>query len=89
MRDDRPPHYTEIGLGMSNFDHRIDDGLAEALQGRQVYARHAAWDFNGQVWWDGKQFREQVWRYNCPVASFAADSLGELMEDVNDAYGWE
>lgn len=88
-RRERPAHYTEIDLGMSNFDHSIDDGLEDALQREPVFCRHSAWEFNGQVWWDGSQFREQVWRYHAPIATYAEDTLRELMETVNDNHGWE
>lgn len=84
-----PADYEEIGLGMSNCDGAIDDGFADALQTRHVYGRHSAWHFNGLVWWDGKRFCEQVWRYHSPVAYYEADTLRELMETVNDDYGWD
>lgn len=81
--------YEEARLGMSNFDHVIDDGFADALQGGKVYGRHAAWNFNGTVWWDGKQFAEEVWVYRVPRDVLRADTLEELMEEVNDRYGSE
>jgi hypothetical protein len=81
--------WTSIDLGMSNFDHRIDDGLDAALRGGKVYAIHAAWEFNGRVWWADGGFHEQVWRYNQPVAVVRAATLPDLMAEVNDAWGWD
>lgn len=84
-----PEHYTEISLGMTNFDHSIDDGFAEALQSGDVYGRHAGWEFNGIVWWDGTQFRERVSRYGVPREVFSAPTLEELMRVVNATWGAE
>lgn len=84
-----PDEYDETALGMSNFDGSIDDGLAETLRANPVFARHAGWEFNGRVWWDGGVFREQVWRYHQPIATYSAATLRELMGAVNDAHGWD
>lgn len=81
--------YEETFLSMSNFDHTVDQGFAEALQGGKVYGRHAAWDFNGIVWWDGEKFAEEVWVYRSPAEVMRADSLEELMEAVSNRYGYE
>jgi hypothetical protein len=83
-----PDGYQEIPLGMSNSDHEVDPGFAEALKAGKVFGRHAAWEFNGKVWWDG-QFVETVWRYHVPVATYRADTLEELMQIVNAEWGWE
>lgn len=86
--DGPPVGYGETELTMSNFDGQIDNGLDVALKGGQVFARHAAWDFNGRVWWDGERFREQVWVHGSPVQTLAAESLEDLMREVNDEFGW-
>jgi hypothetical protein len=84
-----PAHYTETELSMSNFDHTVDEGLREALEDGPFYGRHAGWNFNGLVWWDGDQFREQVWVYGAPVKTFVAPVLDDLMRVVNVEFGWE
>lgn len=80
---------TELELGMSNMDGSIDDGLAEALkqQAGSVYAQHAAWNFCGYVWYENGMFHEEVWVYNAPRTVINADTLQELMSDVNAEYG--
>lgn len=83
-----PEDYTEISLGMSNFDHEVDEGFAEALRAGKVFGRHSAWEFNGLVWWDGAQYWEAVYRYHDWRATYATDSLEELMQWVNDDWGW-
>ena len=79
----------EIDLGMSNFDHEIDLGFVEALQAEpaQVFGYHAAWNFIGKVWFENGHFHEEVWRYRSLVKVFHADTLGELMSDVNSKWG--
>lgn len=54
----------ELDLGMSNFDFIIDDGLEDALRAEpgEVFGRHAAWDFNGQVRFEDGEFIEEVWQ---------------------------
>jgi hypothetical protein len=85
--DGPPEGYEEIQLQMSNFDHTIDAGFAEALQGGRVFGRHSAWDFNGLVWWDGKRFVEQVSVHRSPIKTFSASTLRDLMEMANDEFG--
>ena len=87
----RRDNATEIELGMSNFDHMIDKGFLEALQAEpaKVFGRHAGWNFNGIVWYEDNFFYEEVWHYKEYQETFSADSLEELMEDVNDKWGSE
>ncbi|WP_327066810.1 hypothetical protein [Kitasatospora sp. NBC_01302] len=84
-----PDGLNEIDLGMSNFDHSIDPGFEDRLRNESVWGRHAAWNFNGRVWFADGEFHEEVWRYGQPVASFSEATLTELMETVSDEYGWE
>jgi len=81
----------ELNLGMSNFDGRIDEGLAELLQARpgEVFGRHAGWDFNGQVFFFDGRFHEEVWVYGSPRSTISADTLPDLMKVVCDEYGYE
>lgn len=84
------PAWTPLPLSLSNLDHRIDDGLADALQAApQVYAAHYAWDHHGLVWWDGGEFHERVAQHRVPVAVVSAPTLQRLMAAVNDLYGWD
>lgn len=78
---------TEIEFSMSNFDHEIDDGMAEALKAGGVFGRHHAWNFNGMVWFANEKFHEEVWVHNSPVTTVSADTLEELMQEVNSEFG--
>ncbi len=89
IEKDMPCPETEIKLGMSNLDHEIDPGFAEALKKNQVFGIHSAWNFCGDVWWNGEQFVENVWRFHSIVDTIKADTLQELMEFVNDGYGYD
>jgi hypothetical protein len=81
----------EIDLGMSNFDHEIDEGFAEALKALpgKVFGRHAGWEFNGRCWFADGKFHEEVWRYGSLRALVSADTLPELMSAVNADWGSE
>lgn len=81
----------EIDFEMSNFDYVVDDGFEEALRANPngVFGRHNARNFNGHVWFDGSVFCEQVWRYSVPGNVLKAETLKELMEIVNDEYGYK
>lgn len=81
--------FTEIKLGMSNFDHKIDNGFDRALQKGKVFGRHAARNFNGKVYFEGGLFKEQVWIFGMPVTIIMAPRLRELMDKVNSEYGEE
>jgi len=78
----------EIELEMSNFDHTIDPGFAEALQKEKCFGHHAAYNFNGLVWWDNC-YHEEVWIFHQPIKVISANTLEELMKEVNDEFGWE
>ncbi len=71
---------------MSNFDHSIDEGMEEDLRnGMRSY--HAGWNFFGLVWFESGQFHEMVKQYRHHIATHSADSLRELMVDVNASFG--
>lgn len=80
----------ESSSGMSNFDHSVDDGLADELRSGKR-AQHSAWDFCGTVWFDANtgQFIEVVRRFHSVVAAYSAEGLDALMQEVNDDWGWE
>ena len=86
-----PENCLEIDLGMSNFDHAIDEGFEPALRSGDVFGRHAGLEFNGKVWYEyvADKFHEQVWRFGVPMATYSASNLKDLMWIVNEDWGWE
>jgi len=89
------PHDTNtmrsIDVGMSNCDHQIDEGAAEALQSDpgRVRGEHTAWNFWGAIYYADGQFHEEVWVHHSPRETVSAATLKELMRAVNDRYGWD
>ena len=80
----------EIELEMSNFDHTIDNGLAELLKENEgkVYAQYAGWNFCGYVWFENDKFVCQVWCYKSPQEEIIADTLEEIMDMVSEKWGY-
>ena len=83
----RPSHLEHIQLGMSNFDHTIDNGFEDALRCGQ-WGQHFALEFNGEVWFADDQFHEDVWRSHMYRETISATSLKELMDSVNNKWGY-
>jgi hypothetical protein len=79
---------TYSGRGMSNCDHRIDDGLEEDLRAG-MYSEHYAWNFCGTLWYDAEAavFKEDVFVYHASQGIRSAATLEELMRAVNDEFG--
>lgn len=80
----------ELCIGMRNFDNFIEDGLEQKLIEAEGtgYSGHAAWDFYGHVYYSDGVFKEDVWIYGVKQITMEANSLRELMNNVNDVYGW-
>lgn len=76
---------------MTNFDHSIDDGLEEYLKSGGKDAKHAAWNFNGNLYYKEEDglFYEDVYRYHNFEETFSAPTLQELMDEVNQEFGGE
>jgi len=81
----------ELDCGMSNFDHSIDDGFESALRAEpsKVFGRHAGWNFNAKVWFDGSAFCSEVWVYHSIAGTRKAETLRELMDLHNEEWGGE
>lgn len=79
----------EIGLSMSNCGPEIDEGMEDALKNGNNHSGHYGWEFCGTVWWDGHEFVEIVMRYGSEVDEIKAPTLKELMDKVNDKWGYE
>ena len=80
---------TELDIGMTNFDHSIDDGLADALKAKagEVYAQYAGYNFCGYVYFEDTKFQCDVWVYNTKRETISKESLPAIMESVSDKYG--
>lgn len=74
---------------VSNYDHAINGAVALAVRAGGCFARHAARNFHGLVWFDGGRLYETVSVENVARATFAAHTFEELFKIVNDEFGWE
>ncbi len=81
-----PGPFTDV---ITNFDHSIDEDVAEKLREGGTFARHAAWNFNGLVWFDGGRWHERVSVYGQTRNAYTADTLEQLRQIVNDEFGWQ
>jgi len=75
----------------SNFDHELDNKVVKLVETHpnKLYAQHAAWNFCGYVWFNGQQWKEEVWQWNSPVEILVADTIKNLIDSVNAQYGYD
>jgi hypothetical protein len=73
----------------SNIDHDLDDNVVGELEKGDCFARHAAWDFNGSIWFDvaTATWYEDIWRYKMHTDQFTAATIMGVIEQANDEYG--
>jgi hypothetical protein len=73
----------------SNIDHELDDNLVGELEKGDCFARHAAWNFNGSIWFDvgTGTWYEDVWVYQMKVEQFTGDTIMGVIEQANAEYG--
>lgn len=74
---------------MSNFDQQVKPEVEAQLRQGGCYSNHTAWEFCGNVWLEQGEWHEQVFRFHQPVGTYSADTLQELMREVNNNHGWE
>jgi hypothetical protein len=73
----------------SNFDHTFNREVAERLEKGDCFARHAAYDFNGSVWFNPVSglWAEEIWVYQKVVETLTARTLEDLIKLANNQYG--
>lgn len=79
---------TEIDEVMSNFDHCINNEVAEQLKAGDCFAGYAAWDFHGDVWYENGIYHCEIWRYHVHIDTISNEDLKEIMNEASDKYGW-
>ena len=74
---------------MSNFDHEIDQTVAEELKRDKLIAEYPGWEFHATCWWDGARgkYLAAVRRYHALVATYAAGTPKELMDAICEDFG--
>jgi hypothetical protein len=73
---------------MSNFDHEVDEEVAEKLRTENARAEYPGWNFNAECWFADGQFHAAVRTYHVHRETFSADTPEELMELVSGRFGW-
>lgn len=73
----------------SNLSNELDDNVVGELEKGDCYAQHAAWDYNGTVWFDvaTATWYEDIWRYQVMVEQFTADTIMGVIQQAIDEYG--
>lgn len=74
---------------MSNFDHEVDQDVAQELRNNQAMAKYAGWNFNADCWFADGQFHAAVHVYGVHRATVSADTPEALMELVSNTFGWD
>ena len=84
----RPERYISMSV-YSNFDHELDDDVVGELEKGGCHAAHAAWNFNGSVWFDPEdgQWYEEVWVHGSPVEQFHGATIMDVIQRANIDYG--
>ena len=78
-----------IGEVMSNFDHCIDNDIAQQLKETISYADYPAYEFHGSVWFEDGQYHCQIKRYGRHIDTISNEDLREIMDEASDKYGYE
>jgi hypothetical protein len=73
---------------MTNYDHSVEEAVAERLRRGGMCGQHTALGFHGWVWFADGRWHEQVFVHHVAQGSFSADSLEELMGIVNNEFSW-
>lgn len=76
----------------SNFDHVYEYGFKDTekmiRENSDHYFSHSAWDFYGKIWFENGKFHEIVMRYHNVVDEIENEKLDDLIEEVNEKWGY-
>lgn len=85
-----PKNYEEHSENlMTNFDHSIDNEVAQELKKDELWAQYTGWNFWAGVWWNRqrKEWSCMVKHYWVHVDTFHAATLENIMNIVSEIYG--
>jgi hypothetical protein len=76
-----------VGKIYSNLDHEFTaENVARVSRGG-CHGKHYAWNFCGTVWFDGKEWCEDVMRYGDHVELITGPSVEHVVAEANKKYG--
>ena len=75
----------------TNYDHVLNYQVAERIKGRPLLAIFKARDFSGMVWWfeDVRLWCIEIWFQQNFVATHIAETIEDLIEEIQEEYGDE
>lgn len=83
-----PEDFDDFGDAvMSNFDHEINNEIAEKIKGKKYFSQYAGWNFCGYCWWQAGKWHCEIHVYRCYQKTISATTLQEIMDEVCDEYG--
>jgi hypothetical protein len=71
----------------SNLTHEMPEGADALLRQGKHWMPHYAWNYFGYIWFADGQFHERIMVYRRHVETMSADTLYDLISNVNDKYG--
>lgn len=71
----------------SNFDHEINEELAERMKKEKIVADYPGWNFYGTVWYENGKYNCAVMRYRFLQEIISNETFEELKKEVCDKYG--
>ena len=77
------------GIVYSNFDHSFECDEEYVKSHSNLFFQHSAWNFCGYIWYEDEKFHEEVWVHNIHRETIEDENLEDLIEHVNDEYGYE
>jgi hypothetical protein len=93
--DSNPRHFFIDAIGIeANVDADTTKDyvtIEERLKQGDCYADHAAWEYNGKVWFDpdSDTWYEQIWRYGNLIGTITGDSATNVIAQALARYGVE
>lgn len=73
----------------SDFDHQLDQEVAQQLKSGEVYAQHAGGSFCGYVYFKDGMWFEEIWQYNEHIETLSDKDLKTLICEAIDRFGAE
>jgi hypothetical protein len=90
MTTTRPDNYLGVFNSIwSNAEGVLNLEIEERLKQGDCYASHAAWDYNGSVWFDPdtEVWYEEIWKYGTRVDTITGDSATNVIAKTLARHG--
>lgn len=87
VKIERPNKETAESI-YSNFDHVLDSSVQDQLLAcLSLYAQHAAWDFEGSIWFLNGIWYEDIRIYHQLVDQLLGTTVMAVIDQANSLYG--